>query len=357
MINQIFIDTNIYRQLGLSFDSHIDFVNLKRYFYGSGSEIRLSEVVLNELLDYYTNDIIDSNLKGIQKSINKLKSISHDEINDYVFSEDKRNELIKSIRQRILNGTLYAKNDFVSEKELIDFLIFNKQTSKKDNTRDFLIFLSAIKIALEYPEDQMVIISNDNIFSTNNYFKKLLTEYEIKNIKTVSSIASFLAEYSQKLDFVSPETLVSLISKSEIKAQIENDIDSIPSHISKFYYSTRRNFNVELFEVENIKVTEFYSYKDLDTDELRILFHVIPKVNIIFEPEKDINALRNYLLEISNKPKYNLETFDEELRPIYNTELMFIYTVAVNKETKEFKDIEFIDFFPDHYHIKTNYHP
>lgn len=357
MINQIFIDTNIYRQLGLNFDSHIDYVNLKRYCYGSGSEIRLSEVVLNELLNYYTNEIIDSSLKLIQKSINKLKSFSQDKVAEYKFSDDKRLKLIENVRQRIQNGTLYAVNDFIEEQELIDFLISNRQSTKKDNTRDFLIFLSAIGIAKEYPKDQIVIISNDSIFSTNDYFKELLNKHKINNIRIFPSIANFLAEYSQKVDFVTSESLVNLITKEEIKSQIEKDIDSIPSHISKFYYSVRRKFKVDQFQVLDIKVENHYSYKDLDTNDVRILFHVIPKVNIVFEPEKDTEALKNYLIEISNKPKYNLETFDEKLRPIYNTELMFIYTVSIDKKLKEFKDLEFIDFFPDYYHIQNVYYP
>ena len=357
MINQIFIDSNIYRQLGLNFDSHIDYVNLKRYCYGSGSEIRLSEVVLNELIDYYKNEIIDSSLKLINKSINKLKTFTKEKISDYKFTEAKKIKLIEDVRNRIQSGTLYARNDYISEQELIDFLIKNKQSSKKDNTRDFLIFLAAIQIAGEYPEDQIVIISNDNIFTSNEYFKELLDKYEVKNIRIFQSIAGFLSEYSQKVDFVTPESLTNLISKDEIKWQIEQDIDSMPSHISRFYYSIRRKFKVEQFQVLDIKVTDFYSYKDLDSNELRILFHVIPKVNIVFEPEKDIDSLKTYLLELSNKPKYNLETFDEKFRPIYNTDLMFIYTVSIDNERNEFLDIEFIDFFPDYYHIQNIYYP
>lgn len=357
MINQILLDTNIYRQLGLDFDSHIDFVNLKRYCYGSGSEIRLSNVVLDELIDFYTNEIIDPSIKLIQKSTSRLNLFSVKKINNNSFSDSYKAEIIKNIKSKIQDGILFAKNDHILERDLIDFLIANKQNGKKDNTRDFLIFLAAVKISSEYPEDQIVIISSDNIFTNNDYFKTYLKTHQIENIKTYLSIASFLSEYSQIVDFVTPKLLAELITKEEIKYQINQDIDAIPSHISYFYYSIQRKFSVEKFDVRNLKVSNYYSFKELDSGELKILFHVITKVNIVFEPEKDIDALNNYLSEISNKPKYNLETFDSEYRPIYNTEIMFIYTVSVNDKTETFENLEFIDFFPDYYHIRKNYYP
>jgi hypothetical protein len=166
-----------------------------------------------------------------------------------------------------------------------------------------------------------------------------------------------LSVYSQVVDFVTPQLLKELITKDEIKYQINQDIDSIPSHISRFYYSVQRKFEVEKFEVQNIKVSNYYSYKEIDTGILKILFHVLAKVIIVFEPESNSDALNKYLTEISNKPKYDLETFDTEYRPIYNTDIMFIYTVSTNDETKTFHNLKFVDFFPDYYHIRKNYYP
>lgn len=357
MINQIFIDTNIYRQLGLDFFSHIDYVNLKRYCYGSGSEIRLSNVVLNELIDYYSHEIIDPAIKSIQKSTDKLNKLSSRKLEEIKFTDTDKAELINEISAKIRQDVMWTKNDYILESEIIDFLIGNKQNGKKDNTRDYLIFLAAVKVSIEYPEDQIVIISNDNIFCDNDYFKSYLQSHEIENVKIYKSIASFLSDYSQKVDFVTSKLLEKLITKEEIKHQINQDIHSIPSHISRYYYSIRRKFKVEKFDVQNYEVENYYSYKELDSGELKILFHVITKVNIIFEPEKDIDSLNKYLTEISGKPKYNLETFDSEFRPIYNTEVMFIYTVSVDDKKKTFKNLEFIDFFPDYYHVKKKYYP
>lgn len=357
MINQIFLDTNIFRQLGLDFTNHLDYVNLKRYCYGSGSEIRLSEVVIEELLNYYESEIINASVTSIQKAISKLKTVSEKMTFDFCFNDLEKGELLDSIRNQIVEGNMPARNEFIKEKDLIDFLIFNKQNIKKDNTRDFLIFLSAVNIAIKYPKDQIVIISNDNIFENNDYFREYLKTKKNQNIKNYKSIASFMGEYSLKLDYVTNLSLLKLITPKELKKQINKDINSIPGYISRFYYSTRRRFKVEVFDIKDIKVTNFYIYKDLESKDLKVLFHVVPDVNIVFEPEKDFESLNRYLNQLSNEQRYDLETFDEKYRPIYNTEILFIYVARIDTNSKTIDAIEFIDFFPDYYHLQDSYNP
>lgn len=53
----VYLDSNIYRQLGLQFNENIDYKNLSKLLKTSGNEFGLLEVVLEELMNYYENDI------------------------------------------------------------------------------------------------------------------------------------------------------------------------------------------------------------------------------------------------------------------------------------------------------------
>lgn len=48
----VYLDSNIYRQLGLRFGGNVDYQNLSQLLETSGNEFGLLEVVYAELMDY-----------------------------------------------------------------------------------------------------------------------------------------------------------------------------------------------------------------------------------------------------------------------------------------------------------------
>src|SRR5258706_16191023 len=63
----VYLDSNIYRQLGLRFGDNIDYQNLSKILETSGNGFGLLEIVFAELLDYYKNDVFDSILSDHEK--------------------------------------------------------------------------------------------------------------------------------------------------------------------------------------------------------------------------------------------------------------------------------------------------
>ncbi len=351
MTNFIILDTNIYRQLGVNFFKHVDYLNLFNYCYASGSEVMLSKVVFHELTKYYTDEIISKPIKQIEDGWLKLQKIE-------AFKSIKILELSKAEKiakeqfgNSMRSRTLPLKEGNVEIEEIIQFLLCNKQEIKKDNTRDYLLLHSAIILAKQNTTDQVILISNDNIFYENTYFKKLILSESIKNLKFKRSIPSFLNEYGFQVNYLTTDLIKKSIPIASIKKELKRDIQCLPSHISKFYYSSRKKLKVEKFEVIEIKVGEFYSFKEAPENELKFIVHFYVLVDVIFEPEKNQDKLK---LHLESRPmdSYYLDTFDNEFRPVYKEYIQFIYEGILDEAHKDIKSIRFLDFMPDYYQMQ-----
>lgn len=348
MVNFILLDTNIYRQLGIKFYSHIDYVSLKNYAYASGSELRISEVVYSEFYSKFIEANINKPINDIKTAISKLKDFRPFSNLDINIKEEDEISVKEFLKERLTEDFRMISPKYILTTELIDFLIKNKQEIKKDNTRDYLIWLSLIELAQNYPSDQIVLISNDKIFEENQYFHEFQKRYKIKNIRIFPSIASFLSEYSFKVDFLSNELILRKIPKAVIEDELKKDISSLPSNMSYFYYHEHREFGVEHFEILGYKVEEFYTFKDLDSGKSKFILHLKVPIKVIFEPEKKIAALKLYLSNI-DKDYFYAETFDPEGRPIYNEDVLFLFEGELDIEKQDIIKLDFLDFFPDNY--------
>lgn len=349
MINLILIDTNIYRQLGLGFYNNPDYKNLVNYCYASGSEIRIPEVVYNEFISYYHHEIIDKSFKDIEQSIAKIKDIPSlnfltNSIPD-IGSFEKAKDFIS---EQFTNNALVLKDIFVPVGLISDFLIKNKQETKKDNTRDFLIWLTAIREAQVHIDDQVILISNDKIFRESTYFNQILIDLELsKRLFVYTSIADVLNKFGVQYDFLTSDIILENIPKTKIEREIKKELNSFPSYISGLFYHTRKKFVVEKFDIDDIQVDSFYSFKDIDTGKTKFLSHIKVFVNIVYGPEK-ADLIENHLKNLPDLHR-ELETFDDENRPIFKQEILFIFEGELNISKKSINKIRFIDFIIDYY--------
>lgn len=343
---------NIYRQLGVNFYDNPDYKNLIDYCYASGSEIRISEVVYNEFISYYNREIIDKSVKDIE---NATKKINHIPELQSCTNTSFDSELIENakdfIKRKLFDNALLLRNLYVPVDLLSDFLVKNKQETKKDNTRDFLIWLTVITEANKNKNDQIILITNDKIYTENEYFKDLIDELKLnKRVLVFDSISDVLNRFGEQYDFLNSELILSKISKSKIEKEIKKDINSFPSYISEIYYHTRKKFIIENFEIEKIEIDSYYAFKEIETSKSKFLTHVKVYLNIIFEKEKE-DIVRKHLEKLPEWQR-NLETFDSEFRPVFKKEILFIFEGELNPNKETITRVKYIDFIIDYYFDK-----
>lgn len=353
MYNIIIIDTNIYRQLGSMFYEHIDYKSLENYCYSSGSEIIITKTVLNEYLDFYQKEIIERNTIEIERAFEKLKKLENfKRLRKPNFAKQAKQQL-DFIKHKLTHHRLQPKLDFfLNEGDLLKFIIDNKQENRKDNTRDYLIWLNALAAAKQYSDDRIILISDDKIFVDNSHLQKIKDKNGVKQFEIYKNISNFLSVYGFQSEFLTKDFILEHIPIDVIKKELLKDKNSIPSYISTFYYSTRKNFKLDKFEIQEVKVEEFYSHKDIETNHVKIIAHVLVKVYMVFAPEKNIEALKKHLETAKLYEPYKLNTFDAEGRPYFNEYILFHFLLTFAEQTKKVSKVEFLDFFPDDYEFR-----
>ncbi|QSS96705.1 PIN domain-containing protein [Psychroflexus sp. ALD_RP9] len=348
MINVIILDTNILRGLGPNFFDKIDYISLQDYCYSSASEIIVPNAVLLEYLDYYEREIIQKNINEVEQAYSKLLKLEKfgkaKKPNLKKYAEDQ----IEFIKNKLTENRLKPfLTPFLPENELLDFLIENKQEIKKDNTRDFIIWTNTLEIGEKYSDEQVVLISNDKIFKENKFFEKIRIKRKIENLKIFDSIASFLSVYGFKSENLNKELILKSIPISTIKKELKREKNSIPSHISRYYYHSRRNFKLEEFEVQNLEIEEYYAHKENESGIIKVIVHVNVKVKMVFEPEKDLDRLSKYLSNVDEKKDFYPNSFDKDGRPIFDDWILFHFGMEFNESEQKIENTEFYDFFPE----------
>jgi hypothetical protein len=352
MYIDIFLDTNIYRQLGQNFYEHIDYKSLDDYCYSSGSEIVVAETVLREYMDYYEYEVLNKQISDIEKAFDKLKRLQKfKKVRSVSLSKPAEAQLtfikkkLTDARRKIGVGSM------LNERHLIDFLIDNKKENRKDNTRDFLIWLTVLWLGSKNTDRNVALISEDKIYTENGVMKDLQGKLGLTNIEVYSSISSFLSVYGFKSPHLTASLIESAIPMNVIEQELLDQKDAFPSHISRFYYDTDREFKLEEFEANNVHVESFYAHKNLDIGEVEIIAHVMVHVKMIFERESQQVGLAAYLLARAKEDFY-LETFDMSGRPVYDEDVRFSFRLTFDEHSNEIMSVEYLDFFPDEYYIK-----
>jgi len=351
MIHFVSLDTNIYRQLGIDYWNKPDFKNLKKFLDQRAYEIIMTEVVFKELVNFYSNEILRPLIGEYSKIHQKIESTPlFEKINpqDLTTHEHKaKEEYIKTIRKTCLK---VITNYFLNNSELIDFLIYNKHETRKENTRDYLILKTLIQYALDYPKDKVVLITNDKIFTENQFFSKVIESSKIKNLTILDSIASYMNEFGYKYDFLNDELVLKSINPDLIKREILKDITCLPSYIIQDYNDSEKVPELQECKIDEIKIYEYYAYRN-EKEKLKIAISILVRIIAIFSPDKN-KDYRNYAIERYYEDNRN--RIDQFNRPIYDNYVLFILEGNINESTQKINRVRFIDFIPD-YNVKNSY--
>jgi hypothetical protein len=351
MMHFVSLDTNIYRQLGIDFWNKSDFRNLKKFLDQRAYEIIMTDVVHKELIDFYSTEVIKPLIGEYNKVFQKMdstplfkKPIPQDLTPN---EQDAKQEYIKTIRATCFKIiTTYVTDS----NELIDFLIGNKHETKKDNTRDFIIFKTLLLYAHENPKDKIILISNDKIFTENKFFANCLKSYSVTNFLTFDSIASYLNEFGYKFDFLTDDLVLKSIKTELIKREILKDVKCLPSYIIRDYNNLDSVPELQDCKIDEIKIYEYYAYRN-EKEKLKIAISVLVRIIAVFSPDMN-KDYRNYNIERYYEENHN--RIDQFNRPIYDNNVLLILEGDLNETTKKINRVRFIDFIPD-YNVKSSY--
>ena len=350
----VYLDSNIYRGLGIEFDKTIDYQNLVQIIDTSGNEFGLLEVVYKELLDYYENDVFREILREHNQLFKRIKK------NPYLIDIDQpdiNTQLAKAVDAFSKNLLLKSRITEIAEicsYDLMEFLIHNKRLTKNDNTRDFLILNTILRLCEEEMDDHIVFITSDLIFYKNEFFKNTIESKKIKNLKFYKSISDFLKDFGPKFEFITSELILASFDNSIIESELINDIKCLPSYISKYYHDKKENEipDIEKLEINNILVNDFYIIKDYKTEILKLNVFLKVDIKAIYKPEKNREQLSKFLISNVNQPKEWIKysnNFDKDARPIFENSILFILEGKIDKDSNSLIDLHFIDFIPDYF--------
>lgn len=348
MTGFIVLDTNIYRQLGLKFLDHIDYVNLVNFCYASGFEMTINDIVALEYSDYFRNQILDDNIEKLNRIAKSLNSIPYFEGIKFPNLENKKDKAFEQFIDMLNSPHFKIKSDCVNSIELTKFLLKNKHG--KDNTRDFLIWMSIVDFTRTRPEDKIYFISNDKIFKENESIRENIENVILDRISVYSSISDFLFENGFKIEFFTKEFLEKEIDFSKIEKELFKRPTDILSYVSIDYWHCNQRVKLLTKDIESKKIDKFYTYIDPEDNKSKFLAHIILKPKITFEiPQNfkvDYSKLNSW--EISYGETC-LETYNNKGNPIYEQEVMFLVGGTIDLENKRIIKQDVYDFFLDYY--------
>src|SRR5690606_25938889 len=123
-------------------------------------------------LSYYRKELIEKPINEIELAYSKLNKLKKFEQLKKPILKRYSTSQLSYIEEKLMEEVFRPRlSSSLSEKELINFLIENKQEIKKDNTRDFIIWINTLEICEKFKSDQIFLISNDKIFHENEILK------------------------------------------------------------------------------------------------------------------------------------------------------------------------------------------
>lgn len=338
--------------MGLRFASNVDYENLAQILESSGNEFGLLEVVYSELMDYYKNDVFDAIFSDHEKLYKRYQTNPYLDDIDIPETTAPMKKAINSVSEDLKQKKFFTPLIAVPPDLLLHFLLHNKRTNKKDNTRDFLIYQTILSLCNEHRDDHIVLISNDDIFQTNDFFKRMAVREKIDNLKIFQSISEFVKDFGPKLDFVTPELILTNIDTAIIEGELLKDIKCFPSYISQFYYQKKEEEipEIEKLDINNISLNDYYIVKDYKTEELKLNATLKVNIKATFKAESNKEELDKYLNSLTNRPySRHSNNFDKEGRAIFANDVLFIFEGKINESENTLQPLSFIDFLPDYF--------
>ncbi|MFW6047255.1 MAG: PIN domain-containing protein [Candidatus Woesearchaeota archaeon] len=340
----IAFDTNIYREFGVKLNKNINFDYLTRFIEKGPHEIVLLDLVYKELLDYFKNDYLGKLISDYQSVYLRFEKNEFVENIDLIDLTSIEKKAISEYKASLKKSAFKSPKPIIDYSLLSNFLIYNKWKHRKDNTRDFLIWLQLIELAKSNPDDKIIFISKDKIFTEDSFFKNTLYGNMIKNIEVMESISKYLSDYGLQVDFLNDKLVLEFVPISMIKKELKNDIECLPSYVSKYYATDeiKPPQNISL-EILNIELNDYYSYSE-NKGQTILVANFIVSVKAIFDKELKVNLMDyeqdHYYEEIKHR-------IDSENRPIYENKILFIFEGDIDFKNKKITNQRFIDFIPD----------
>lgn len=372
MANYVILDTSIYRELGLKFYDNLDYKNLCRFTINTDGEVLLSNIVLEEFLNFYKtslrqkiNAVLKSNQDLARDPFFETKEIITTKLEkDYKKATDKFLNTVKSDpihghRISIVSPTM------ISGLELTKFILESKETKEHNvQIRDYLIWDSVLSFAKNVSEDRVTrigkrkvtfkkclisFITKDKGFEENELFQQLQKNYNIDNVEVEKSITAFLEKKGFYFNFITAGLIAQKITPKRILTDLSKDIGALLSYVSERYYKNCYEKDIIESEIERVEVIEHFTYLDSRDDKHKYTAHLKVWVRVVFE--KDESGYRESLeIKKSNDNVYSgLETYDEHQRPFFQKPLLFFYGGLVDIDKKSIKSIRFFDYMPDIY--------
>jgi hypothetical protein len=289
----IFFDTNIYRQLGLMTHLNLDYENFVSLVKVKSYKLGLIDIVEEELLDFFKNDIL-------MKALDNYDDAVHNILENSLFIQMRLNVLTNReiVETRAINN--YKKYIYQSKKiklktiytkALLDFCIANKRLSKKDNTRDFMIFSTLIYHAQKKKDINFIFITSDNIFYENDFLKNVLISKNVNNLEFIKSIPSYIHKYGYQVEFINLDLIYKSINNKVIEEELLKDITCLPSYINTYYNDNNCVPNLVDYKISVPKIEEYYTYFDRETSKVFLSTSLSAHVMATFDVETDKKIL------------------------------------------------------------------
>ena len=227
-------------------------------------------------------------------------------------------------------------------KTSMAFAIKNKYQTTKDNTRDFLILHELVKLCKMKPKDKVIYISNDKIFKENQVFTEYLNTNSINNLVIYNSISKYLMEYGYIVDFLTDEIVLNSVPYDTIREEILKNIGCFPSHVSKYYRDDINVPDLEMLDIPNVKLNDYYTIINED-DTHEIVMSILVHTVAVYFPEQNVDLTKYDKAWSATRSKTRI---DELNRPIYDDEIIFIFQGQVNVDQQSITNNTFVDFLP-----------
>ena len=343
----IFLDTNIYRSLGLRFAKHRDYESMHKFLEMSGHSLGLLGVVKRELLDYYQKEVFDKAVNDYHRALKQIENnpfLQKLPVPIFTAMVKEANRILEID----LDVFMHSEVRFISSEDLTRFLLFNKSQKRGDNARDFLIFYNLLEICTDDKERTIVLISQDKIFRENSFFMDELQSRKITNLKVYESIPEFMALAGTKVEWLTREILKQHINEEVIYLELLNDVSCLPSYISH-YYSEKDDEDLPSLKklvIQSVCTEDFYVYRTKEDNQLHLNVDLRVRVFALFGPDPYPDQLKAFL---TSKPLSTIqkpETFDEKGNLIYNEDILFLFSGLINETDKKIEYFQFTDFMP-----------
>jgi len=341
----IAFDTNIYREFGISFTRNIDFNYLSKFLKKGPHELVLLDIVYTELMDYFRHDYVGKLINDYENVYQRFESSEFLETIEPANLTVLEQNAINSFKVTLIESCWKVmKLNYIETELLVDFLIYNKRNSKKDNTRDFLIWLSLIQLAESNSDEKIVFISRDKIFTENDFFQNLLKSKSIKNIEVIESVSNYLSDYGLQIDFLTDDLVLKTINRKAILSELKKGINDFPSYITEFYHSRKnkppRNTSIEILDLE---LNDYYTYSE-EKENTKLVSSFLVRVKAVFDKETRVDLKEVISGFYHEDIKHRV---DSENRPIYENYVLFIFESDINVKSREITNQKFIDFIID----------